>query len=168
MIGRTNVGTAMDAAMGTATATCIRVLIADDHAIVRKGIRALLATERDIDVVGEARAERGRLGDGPPAVLPAHAENPRAPPREVHDRPVDLISLRREGHAAVDRLVGGHQAGSEDPGDRSRWLLADVVTLEEREHRWSLVRAPTDEEIHDLLVPTLAGQMESGDRKSVV
>jgi two-component system, NarL family, response regulator LiaR len=32
----------------------IRVLIADDHAIVRKGIRALLATEADIEVVGEA------------------------------------------------------------------------------------------------------------------
>ena len=32
----------------------IRVLIADDHAIVRKGIRALLATEPDIEVVGEA------------------------------------------------------------------------------------------------------------------
>jgi len=32
----------------------IRVLIADDHAIVRKGIRALLATEKGIEVVGEA------------------------------------------------------------------------------------------------------------------
>ena len=32
----------------------IRVLIVDDHAIVRKGIRALLATEPGINVVGEA------------------------------------------------------------------------------------------------------------------
>lgn len=32
----------------------IRVFIADDHTIVRKGIRALLATEPDIEVVGEA------------------------------------------------------------------------------------------------------------------
>ena len=32
----------------------IRVLIADDHQIVRKGIRALLATKHDIQVVGEA------------------------------------------------------------------------------------------------------------------
>ncbi len=32
----------------------IRVLLADDHAIVRKGVRALLATEPDIEVVGEA------------------------------------------------------------------------------------------------------------------
>lgn len=33
----------------------IRVLIADDHGLVRKGIRALLAREADIAVVGEAR-----------------------------------------------------------------------------------------------------------------
>jgi NarL family two-component system response regulator LiaR len=32
----------------------IRVLVADDHAIVRKGICALLATEENIEVVGEA------------------------------------------------------------------------------------------------------------------
>ncbi len=33
----------------------IRVLIADDHPIVRKGIRALLRTEPDLQVVGEAK-----------------------------------------------------------------------------------------------------------------
>ena len=32
----------------------IRVLLADDHAIVRSGVRALLATEPDIEVVSEA------------------------------------------------------------------------------------------------------------------
>ena len=33
----------------------IRVVIADDHNVVRKGIRDLLSDEDDIDVVGEAR-----------------------------------------------------------------------------------------------------------------
>jgi NarL family two-component system response regulator LiaR len=33
----------------------IRVLVVDDHAIVRKGIRALLAEIRGIEVIGEAR-----------------------------------------------------------------------------------------------------------------
>jgi two-component system, NarL family, response regulator LiaR len=33
----------------------IRVIIADDHNVVRKGIRDLLSDEDDIDVVGEAR-----------------------------------------------------------------------------------------------------------------
>jgi NarL family two-component system response regulator LiaR len=41
----------------------IRVLIADDHAIVRKGIRALLATEADIEVVGEAYDGRSAIAE---------------------------------------------------------------------------------------------------------
>lgn len=47
----------------------IRVLIADDHAIVRKGIRALLATESQIEVVGEA-------GDGQEAMALAQQTEP--------------------------------------------------------------------------------------------
>src|SRR5262249_18368480 len=34
--------------------TPIRLLLADDHVTVRKAIRALLATEPDMEVVGEA------------------------------------------------------------------------------------------------------------------
>lgn len=47
----------------------IRVLICEDHAIVRKGVRALLATRPGIEVVGEA-------GDGAEAVLQAAALDP--------------------------------------------------------------------------------------------
>jgi NarL family two-component system response regulator LiaR len=47
----------------------IRVLIVDDHEIVRKGIRALLATKRDIQVIGEAR-------DGAEAVTQAQTLRP--------------------------------------------------------------------------------------------
>ncbi len=47
----------------------IRVLIADDHAIVRKGIRALLAEVADVQVVGEA-------SDGQEAVTRAAALRP--------------------------------------------------------------------------------------------
>ena len=47
----------------------IRVLIIDDHVIVRKGIRALLAAKRDIQVVGEA-------GDGAEAVARVEALSP--------------------------------------------------------------------------------------------
>ena len=32
----------------------IRILVADDHNIVRKGIKVLLAMEKDMQVVGEA------------------------------------------------------------------------------------------------------------------
>jgi DNA-binding NarL/FixJ family response regulator len=34
--------------------TAIRVLLADDHAILREGVRALLAPHADVEVVGEA------------------------------------------------------------------------------------------------------------------
>ncbi len=44
----------------------IRVLLCDDHAIVRKGVSALLATQPDIQVVGEA-------SDGVEAVAKAQA-----------------------------------------------------------------------------------------------
>jgi NarL family two-component system response regulator LiaR len=41
----------------------IRVLVADDHAIVRRGICALLATEPDIEVVGEAQDGREAVAE---------------------------------------------------------------------------------------------------------
>ena len=38
----------------TRTSNLIRILIVDDHAVVRSGLRLLLEKEKDIDVVGEA------------------------------------------------------------------------------------------------------------------
>jgi YesN/AraC family two-component response regulator len=57
------------AAMNPTSRDTIRVLIADDHAIVRKGICALLATEPGIEVVGEAQ-------DGRDAITKAQAVQP--------------------------------------------------------------------------------------------
>jgi len=39
---------------GTQSLRMIRVMVADDHPIVREGIRRLLALEKDIEVVAEA------------------------------------------------------------------------------------------------------------------
>ncbi|MBA4065595.1 MAG: DNA-binding response regulator [Isosphaera sp.] len=47
-------------AMSTATAT-IRVLLADDHVVVREGLKALINAQPGLEVVGEA-------GDGPAAL----------------------------------------------------------------------------------------------------
>jgi len=33
----------------------MRILIADDHAVVRRGLKEILASEPDMDVVGEAK-----------------------------------------------------------------------------------------------------------------
>lgn len=48
--------------------TTIRVLLADDHAVVRTGLRALLSSDPAIEVIAEvseavAAVERGRIGD---------------------------------------------------------------------------------------------------------
>jgi CheY-like chemotaxis protein len=47
----------------------IRVLIVDDHAVVRTGLRLLLDREEDMEVVGEA-------GDGDEGVRAARLEKP--------------------------------------------------------------------------------------------
>jgi DNA-binding NarL/FixJ family response regulator len=47
----------------------VRILLADDHDMVRAGIRSVLATETDLAVVAEA-------GDGNAAVLAARAHRP--------------------------------------------------------------------------------------------
>jgi two-component system response regulator NreC len=55
--------------VSTATETKIRVVLADDHAVLRAGLRALLNAEPDIEVVGEAQ-------DGAAAVDAARAVQP--------------------------------------------------------------------------------------------
>ena len=71
----------------------IRVLVADDHAIVRKGICALLATEDGIEVVGEA------------------ADGQRAIEQVAHLRPdvvlMDLVMPGVDGLAATQQINAG-------------------------------------------------------------
>ncbi len=47
----------------------IRILIADDHAVVRRGLRTLIMGESDMELVGEA-------ADGVEATLKARAHQP--------------------------------------------------------------------------------------------
>jgi len=51
------------------SANNIRVLIVDDHALVREGLRRILQAQDDMDVVGDA-------GDSPTAVMAAAREQP--------------------------------------------------------------------------------------------
>jgi NarL family two-component system response regulator LiaR len=68
----------------------IRVLIADDHAVVRQGLRTFLGLQEDIEVVGEA-------ADGEQAV----AEAERLEPDVVL---VDLVMPGIDGVEAIRRL----------------------------------------------------------------
>ena len=69
----------------------IRILIADDHAIVRKGLCALLATEPGIEVVGEAQ-------DGQEAITQAL----RLEPDVIL---MDLVMPRTDGLEAIQQLA---------------------------------------------------------------
>jgi NarL family two-component system response regulator LiaR len=79
------------------TGSTIRVMIVDDHAIVRKGIRALLSTERDLEIIGEA-------SDGAEAVVQAQALRPDV-------ILMDLVMPKLDGIEAT-RQIAAHQAGT--------------------------------------------------------
>jgi two-component system, NarL family, response regulator LiaR len=72
----------------------IRVLITDDHAIVRKGLTALLATERDMKVVGEAQ-------DGLEALEKAGSLQPDVVL-------MDLVMPRMDGIEATRKITEAH------------------------------------------------------------
>ena len=69
----------------------IKVLVVDDHLVVRKGIQALLATEPDIVVVGEAT-------DGEAALV----EAVRLQPDVIL---MDLMMPQVDGIAAIQRIM---------------------------------------------------------------
>jgi NarL family two-component system response regulator LiaR len=75
----------------TEASDAIRVLLVDDHAIVRKGVRALLQTEPGITVVGEA-------GDGEAAV----SEALRLRPDVIL---MDLVMPGVDGIEAIKRIA---------------------------------------------------------------
>jgi two-component system, NarL family, response regulator LiaR len=69
----------------------IRILIADDHAIVREGLRALIATEPDLELVGEA-------SDGIQAVDKGLALKPDV-------ILLDMMMPRKDGLGAIEDII---------------------------------------------------------------
>lgn len=72
----------------------IRILLADDHPVVREGLRAMLDAETDLEVVGEASS-------GPQAEAQAAALLPD----------IVLMDLRMPGGGGVDSIVRMTAAG---------------------------------------------------------
>jgi two-component system, NarL family, response regulator LiaR len=69
----------------------IRLLIADDHAIVREGLRALIATEPGLELVAEA-------SDGIEAVSKVRALNPDV-------ILLDMMMPRKDGLGAIEDIM---------------------------------------------------------------
>ncbi|MGL5910887.1 MAG: response regulator [Phycicoccus sp.] len=67
--------------------TSIRILVVDDHPVVRDGVRSMLAAVPDFDVVGEAAS-------GPEAVVRVHETDPD----------VVVMDLRMPGGSGVDAV----------------------------------------------------------------
>ena len=79
----------------------IRIILADDHPVVREGLRAMLSAEPDLDVVAEA------------------ASGPQAEALAAELRPdIVLMDLRMPGGGGVDSIVRMTRGGAAVPGDR--------------------------------------------------
>jgi len=97
----------------------MRILIADDHAVVRRGLKEILASEPDMDVVGEAKngdeaLELVRKLEWDVAILDfsmpgrSGVELIKEIKRRHPDRPVLVLSmLPEEAHAAQVFKAGG-------------------------------------------------------------
>ncbi|HSL30283.1 MAG TPA: response regulator transcription factor [Anaerolineales bacterium] len=111
----------------------IRILIADDHAIVREGLRALLATEPGLELVAEAT-------DGVQAVSKANALKPDV-------ILLDMVMPRMDGQEAIVEI-------------KKNWPEARIIVLtsfSDDERVFSAIRSGAlgyllkDSSPHDLL-----------------
>ena len=93
---------------------CIRLLIADDHTVVRYGLRALVETVPDIKLVGQA-------ADGVEAVAQALALQPDV-------ILLDLLMPRQSGEAAIREIRAANPDAylvGEIWHDAQEWLRGD-------------------------------------------
>ncbi|MEB8326664.1 response regulator transcription factor [Dietzia kunjamensis] len=140
------------------TTTRTRVLIADDHAVVRTGLRALLAADPAIKVVAEAAAagaavERCRIGgvdvvlmdlrfagDATAGVLATAAIRDLADPPQVlvltsHDTDADILGAIEAGacgyllkDAGPDELLGAVRAAAAGESALSPTVAARLIS----------------------------------------
>ncbi|WP_460071757.1 response regulator [Streptomyces sp. YKOK-I1] len=113
----------------------LRVLLADDHAVVRAGLRALLEGEPDVEVVAEA-------GSGEEAVGLAARLRPD----------VVLMDLRFGGRGGVDGIEAVRRLATEAPGVPAVMLTsysgrADVVRALEAGARGYVLKAGPPQEL---------------------
>ena len=136
--------------------TRVRVLIADDHAVVRTGLRALLASDPSIDVIADvadagAAVERCRIGDADVVLMDLRFSGDAtagvratARIRELADPPQVLVLT---SHDTDSDILGAIEAGA------CGYLLKDAGPDE----LLGAVRAAAAGE--SALSPTVAGKL---------
>jgi len=130
------------------TAAPLRVLIADDHTVVRAGLRALLEGEPDLDVIAEA-------GSGEEAV--------RLSARLTPD--VALMDLRFAGPGSgIDGVEAARRLAAQAPAVAVVMLTsyagrADVVRALEAGARGYVLKAGPPEELFRAVRAAAAGSM---------
>jgi DNA-binding NarL/FixJ family response regulator len=107
----------------------IRVLLADDQALVRGGFRSILDTQADIDVVGEAE-------DGLDAVQMAAATSPDVVL-------MDIRMPRLDGLSATARILGspGEGSGGGTTAGEHRPKVLILTTFDLDEYVYEALRA---------------------------
>jgi len=97
----------------------IRVLLADDHAVLRSGLRALLNLERDMEVVGEASNGREAIELGQtlkPDVIVMDISMPEmdglAAAKAIHEMGIPCHVVMLTVHAEEDYLFQTLQMGA--------------------------------------------------------
>ena len=109
----------------------IRVVLADDHALVRAGMRSLLNTMADVQVVGEASS-------GEEALALAARENPDVVLMDIAMKGItglEAAARIRDGHAGVRVVILSMHSGEEYVLQAMRagaagYLLKDAATGE--------------------------------------
>jgi DNA-binding NarL/FixJ family response regulator len=125
------------------TDRAIRVLLADDHPVVRAGLRGMLSAEPDIEIAGEA-------GSGPEAVTLARTGR--------YD--LILMDLRMPGG---DGVAATEQIIADDPGARVLVLTtyetdADILRAVEAGAAGYLLKAATPAELADAVRAAARGE----------
>lgn len=109
----------------------IRIVIADDDALVRAGLRMLLEIHADFEIVGEA-------GDGLEAVAMAETLRPDVVLMDIRMPELDGIEATRRVTGGGTRPSGTTNAGEEHNDERPRVLV--LTTFEVDEYVYDAVR----------------------------
>jgi len=154
----------------------IRLLIVDDHAVVRKGLVMVLRLEPDLEVVGEA--ENGRIGleaakrlnpdialvdlvmpemDGQEMALALRKSNPKIKVMiltgtEVDDRVFDLVAVGIEGYVLKNIEPGELVRAIHAVAHGEAYLHPDVMK--------KVVSRMRSQPQHALAVPLTARELE--------